>query len=175
MQNYNPFFNNPNYLAPQMNRLNYLENQYPQYANNNYMNNSMPNIPNTQNVVLQGKAVDSIDVVKAMDVPLDGSITYFPKTDGTAIYTKQLQNNGTSKINVYELNVGDIPTNNITNLKNNVSKEDIDKIYKNISDVKQSLEKNMNDLLKRFDELKTEINVHPKEEVPTKHQTKGGK
>lgn len=51
---------------------------------------------------LQGKSVDSIDVVKAMDIPLDGSVTYFPLTDGTAIVTKQLQPDGTSKIVVYK-------------------------------------------------------------------------
>ena len=33
---------------------------------------------------LQGKSVESVEVVKAMDIPLDGSISYFPLTDGTA-------------------------------------------------------------------------------------------
>jgi len=51
---------------------------------------------------LQGKSVDSIDVVKAMDIPLDGSISYFPITDGSAIVTKQLQPDGTSKTIVYK-------------------------------------------------------------------------
>lgn len=51
---------------------------------------------------LQGKSVDSIDVVKAMDIPLDGSISYFPITDGTAIVTKQLQADGSSKTIVYK-------------------------------------------------------------------------
>ena len=51
---------------------------------------------------LLGKSVDNIDVVKAMDIPLDGSISYFPLTDGSAIVSKQLQNDGTSKIVVYK-------------------------------------------------------------------------
>lgn len=51
---------------------------------------------------LLGKSVDNIDVVKAMDIPLDGSISYFPLTDGSAIASKQLQNDGTSKIIVYK-------------------------------------------------------------------------
>lgn len=51
---------------------------------------------------LQGKTVDSIDVVKAMDIPLDGSVSYFPLVDGTAIVTKQLQADGTSKTLVYK-------------------------------------------------------------------------
>ena len=37
-------------------------------------------------------------MVKATDIPLDGSVSYFPLIDGTAIVTKQLQQDGTSKI-----------------------------------------------------------------------------
>lgn len=51
---------------------------------------------------LLGKSVDSVDVVKAIDIPLDGSVSYFPLTDGSAIVTKQLQMDGTSKIMVYK-------------------------------------------------------------------------
>lgn len=51
---------------------------------------------------LNGKQVDSIDVVKAMDIPMDGSISYFPLTDGTGIITKQLQMDGTSKIVIFK-------------------------------------------------------------------------
>lgn len=51
---------------------------------------------------LNGKIVDSIDVVKATDVPFDGSISYFPLADGTGIVTKQLQMDGTSKIMIYK-------------------------------------------------------------------------
>lgn len=55
-----------------------------------------------QPVGLQGKSVDSIDVVKAMDIPLDGSVSYFPLTDGTAIVTKQLQMDGSSRTVIYK-------------------------------------------------------------------------
>lgn len=51
---------------------------------------------------LLGKSVDNIDVVKAMDIPLDGSISYFPLTDGSAIVSKQLQMDGTSKMVIYK-------------------------------------------------------------------------
>jgi hypothetical protein len=50
---------------------------------------------------LQGKTVDNMDVVKAIDIPLDGSISYYPLADGTAILSKQLQQDGTSRIVVY--------------------------------------------------------------------------
>lgn len=51
---------------------------------------------------LQGKLVDSIDVVKAIDIPLDGSVSYFPIVDGSLIVTKQLQKDGTSKTMIYK-------------------------------------------------------------------------
>lgn len=50
---------------------------------------------------LNGKYVDSIESVKATDIMTDGSIMFFPCTDGKTIYTKQLQNDGTSRIVVY--------------------------------------------------------------------------
>lgn len=51
---------------------------------------------------LLGKIVDSIDVVKATDIPLDGSTSYFPLTDGSAIVTKKLQMDGTSRTIIYK-------------------------------------------------------------------------
>lgn len=51
---------------------------------------------------LQGKTVDNIEVVKATDIPLDGSVSYFPLVDGSAIVTKQLQADGTSRMIVYK-------------------------------------------------------------------------
>ncbi|MDE7425339.1 MAG: hypothetical protein K2N51_16905 [Lachnospiraceae bacterium] len=184
MNPYNPyFFNNyqngyPNYMAPQMNRLNNLENQYQAYQNQNM--NQVPNMNQTPQV-LQGKAVDSIDVVKAMDVPLDGSITYFPKTDGTAIYTKQLQSDGTSRINTYEISInsGNMPS---VFPNNGVNKEDIEKIYSDISEVKKSLEDNleaihreMNSLLNRFDEFQGEMMVANEKNLSSNNKTKGAK
>lgn len=51
---------------------------------------------------LQGKTVDNIEVVKATDIPLDGSVSYFPLVDGSSIITKQLQADGTSRMVVYK-------------------------------------------------------------------------
>ena len=58
--------------------------------------------PMRYNSGLQGKSIDNLEVVKAMDIPLDGSISYFPLVDGTAIVTKQLQQDGTSKITIFK-------------------------------------------------------------------------
>lgn len=92
MPGFNMYGMNPMY-QPQMQRMQQVEQPYNQY-------NSQPIYK--QQAGLQGKSVDSIDVVKAMEIPLDGSVSYFPLTNGTAIITKQLQQDGTSKTIVYE-------------------------------------------------------------------------
>ena len=51
---------------------------------------------------LQGKTVDNIEVVKATDIPLDGSVSYFPLVDGSSIVTKQLMQDGKSRMIVYK-------------------------------------------------------------------------
>ena len=78
---------------------------------------------------LQGKTVDSIDVVKAMDIPLDGSVSYFPLVDGTAIVTKQLQADGTSKTLVYKPSEEKKPEQQVKY----VTLEEFDKAIKDIS------------------------------------------
>ena len=84
----------------------YSSNPYMGYGN--YYNQQPVQQPIQQNmyrnnvVGLQGKQIDSLDVVKATDIPLDGSISYFPLADGTAIATKQLMQDGTSKITIYK-------------------------------------------------------------------------
>lgn len=63
---------------------------------------TIPTQPMNTPLGLFGKVVDSADVVKVTDIPLDGSTSYFPLTDGSAILTKKLQLDGTSKITVYK-------------------------------------------------------------------------
>ena len=78
-------------------------NQNPYF--NPYFSQQQPQqtaVPNMRFNNLQGKSIDNLEVVKAMDIPLDGSISYFPLVDGSAIVTKQLQQDGTSKITIYK-------------------------------------------------------------------------
>lgn len=87
---YNPYYIPP--YAPQMQRLQNLEQQYPQFAQQPQQ--SYPQNPQSYpqaSMGLQGKLVDSIEVVRALDIPLDGSTSYFALTDGSAIVTKQLR------------------------------------------------------------------------------------
>lgn len=74
-------------------------NQQPRYQPMEQSNNYQ--IQQIQSMNLLGKAVDSIDVVKAMDIPL-GNTGYFPLVDGSAIITKSWQPDGTTKITEYK-------------------------------------------------------------------------
>ena len=99
---------------------------------------------------LQGKTVDNIEVVKATDIPLDGSVSYFPLVDGSSIITKQLQADGTSRMIVYKPVEAQQPKQvevqetyitekeldeKLSKLDNKELKEEIEKIKKQIKDL----------------------------------------
>jgi hypothetical protein len=109
-----------------------------------------------QNIGLQGKSVDSIDVVKAMDINLDGSISYFPLTDGSAIVTKQLQMDGTSKTVVYE----PVKEENKEQPKANINEELMNKIKQDNISLKEgmdSIKNQIEDLSENFEKLFDEM------------------
>ena len=105
---------------------------------------------NRQNI-LYGKQVDSLEVVKAIDIPLDGSVSYFPLTNGSAIVTKQLQQDGTSKITIYEPKTqkDDIKFATIEDVDKRLEKLD----FSEIDDLKEDL----NDLKKELKDIKNKL------------------
>lgn len=117
------------------------------------MTQYVPPIPQTmpsQNGLL-GKAVESVDVVRAMDIPFDGSISYFPLTDGSAIITKQLQTDGTSKTIIYkpvEENKNDkvkfATLEDIENAINELDISDINDLRNDIKELKKQLKEKTN-------------------------------
>ena len=88
----NPYMPGQN---PYMDRINFLQN-YQQNLQQPMMPAQMSGT--NQQMSVTGKVVDSIDVVKATDVPMDGNMYYFPKADGTEIFGKQWLQNGTTRI-----------------------------------------------------------------------------
>lgn len=102
VQNYG-YVNNP-YGYPQQpipyqDRLTQLQNQYNQTIPYN-----QPVVQQPQQLsALNGQMVGSLDEVKGKDVDLSGNPTWYPKIDGTEVYRKQLQPDGTSKILTYTL------------------------------------------------------------------------
>ena len=133
---------NPNYFNqyqpmqnPYMDRMAQLQ-QYQQSLQQPVSQAQMPAI---------GKIVDSIDVVKATDIPMDGNAYYFPKADGTEVYCKQWLQNGKTRILTFKPVFEDNP--------NNVS-SDTEKLKISISDeVTEAFMKRFDELEKRIDDL----------------------
>ena len=139
-------YGNP-YCTP-MQRFQSMDPLNNQLGSQNYMQ------PLNSQVGLFGKSVDSIEVVKSMDIPLDGRTSYFPLTDGSAIVTKRLQNDGTSKTLVYKL----------------VDEENKDSVqYATIDDLEQLINdfEDLKDLRDEFKSVKKDI-----KELKTQLKTK---
>ena len=141
------------------------------YLNPNYFNqyNQMPNPYMDRMAQLQqyqqslqqpvsqaqmaaiGKIVNSIDVVKATDIPMDGNAYYFPKADGTEVYCKQWLQNGTTRILTFKPDL-DTEDNNVLNAD--------EKLKIGLSDEVTEV------FMKRFDELEKRIDdLIPKKTV----------
>ena len=144
--------NNP-YQAPMMNNP-YMQAQNPDMDRRNFLQNyqqslQQPLVPTQMSGANQmstlGKIVDSIDVVKATDIPMDGNTYYFPKADGTEVYCKQWLQNGTTRILTFKPVFEDN--------HNNVS-SDTEKLKISLSDdVTEVFMKRFDELEKRIDDL----------------------
>lgn len=143
MQYGNPYFAQPfQQIQPYQDRLAQLQNSYQQampygQAQIQQPIQQMPQIP-----MLQGQMVDGIDTVKAKDVDMSGNPVYYPKTDGTEVYRKQLQADGRSRIFTYRLvNEGEQPETNNTNQVDIVSliNQLRDDVHAEISEIKELL------------------------------------
>lgn len=117
----------------------YNQNQryQPMYQPNYNQMSQMYAQPIYQPAGINGRIVDNIEVVKATEISLDGSVNYFPIADGSAIVTKQLQPDGTSKMMIYKPVVNETPKY-ITN----------DDLNNELSNMKQQIEELKNKLLK---------------------------
>lgn len=137
---YNNYGYNPYY--PQQQRFQNVD----QSSQQPMMATYQPPIQLTKPTTLLGKAVESIDVVKATDIPLDGSISYFPLTDGSAIVSKQLQTDGTSKIVVYKPMQEDkkeeikyVTIDDLHEAINDIDLSDIQDLKDDVKDIKKQL------------------------------------
>lgn len=141
---------NPNYFMqgqqPQMNpyfeRMNFLQNY--QQSLQQPVAGAQMSLANQQMTPV-GKMVDSIDVVKATDIPMDGNMYYFPKADGTEIFGKQWQANGTTRILTYKPVLEPEP--------NNLSQKDEKLKFGLSDDVTGAFMKRFDDIEKRLDDF----------------------
>lgn len=73
---------------------------------------------------IKGRPVSSIEEARAMSIDFDGSIFYFPDIANKRIYTKQINMDGTSTLNVYEFK--DIPTEQVVSTSQCVTREEFE-------------------------------------------------
>lgn len=132
-----------NYL-PQMSN---MYNPYQNYLQNYQQSLQQPVVPTQISGANQmsalGKIVDSVDVVKATDVPMDGNIYYFPKADGTEVFAKQWLNNGTTQILTFKPVLDDKPNNLSSNeekLKIGLSDEVTEVLMKRFDDIENRID-----------------------------------
>ena len=144
MQYGNPYYNYiPPYqqIQPYQDRLAQLQNNYQQVMPQQPIQQPAPQMQ--QIPMLQGQMVDGIDTVKAKDVDMSGNPVYYPKTDGTEVYRKQLQADGRSRIFTYRL-VSDSEHQSETNNGNQVDIVSLinqlrDDVHAEISEIKELL------------------------------------
>lgn len=113
-------------------------NNYGYNPYNRYMGQPMQQLEQSpvlggQRPLLGGRPVDSETTGRMADYPLDGTVSYFPVVDGSAIITKQLGPNGVSNITVYK------PVKD-ENTKTYLTDTDLDWVRKDIEDIKSELE-----------------------------------
>lgn len=133
-----PNFGYPAYQSPQM-------QQPMQQIPMNYFTQPMQQQIQQQNP--NGKIVDSIEMVKFTDIPMDGNSYYFPKADGTEIYSKRWLPNGSTEINTYA-------KVDVNSPENTEEKFDFNLMETNIMDKLNSLEE-------RFAKLEKGFNIKP--------------
>ena len=85
-------------------------NTYYQQAGYQAPRAQVPAIPQQQTPIaqtvspfLKGRLVSSIEEARAQTIDFDGSVFYFPDLANHRIYTKQINLDGTSTLNMYEL------------------------------------------------------------------------
>lgn len=86
-------------------------------------------------MLLKGRPVSSLEEARASSIDFDGSIFFFPDLANKCIYTKQINMDGTSTLNMYELKT--IPTEpSIQAMNNFITREEFEQV---IAQLKQML------------------------------------
>lgn len=99
----------------------------------------------SQQFVPMGKIVESVDMVKATDIPMDGNMYYFPTADGSSIFGKRWLSNGQTQILAFKPIFEDEP--------NNLSPNQIQVDFGAISDVLSGIQNDIKVLNDKVDKI----------------------
>lgn len=110
MQQYQSYYQTPMFNQqqnPYMQRMDYLQQ---------FQQSLQQPVPNNNQFVPMGKIVESVDMVKATDIPMDGNMYYFPTADGSSIFGKRWLSNGQTQIMAFKPILEDEPNNSSLNV-----------------------------------------------------------
>lgn len=101
--------NSPQYMNNVYNPQGFYPQQYGNYAPYQQIQQQRfqpqeqyPAMQNQQTIGLNGRIVQAVENVNANEVPMDGSMAFFPKQDMSEIYVKGWNADGTIKTIVYK-------------------------------------------------------------------------
>lgn len=72
------------------NYMNQSNNYIPQYQNQNQNQSQQPTLP-----ALSGRTISALQDIRPNEIAMDGSVSYFPASDGSCIYAKSWSSDGT--------------------------------------------------------------------------------
>ena len=136
--------------------MNYQNYYYPNYSYPPYQPSYQQQMLQSyqQAQILNGKIVDSEDVVKATEVPI-GNYGVFPKADLSEIYVKSWNNNGTTNLMTFKPVIPQNQTPQESQLNTAIVNEILNKI--------QSLENKVDEMLKTAVQASGNIKIIQKE------------
>ena len=142
-----PFQNqNPNYYAQYMQPQQPYVNPYLQRMENlQQFQQTLNSTPVQNQFPAFGKIVESMDIVKVTDIPMDGNMYYFPKADGTEIYGKQFGMDGKTRILTFKPLLEDDD--------NNSSSEDIKTQFGAFGEVLEGIQNDLKTLNDKVDRI----------------------
>lgn len=95
-----------------------------QFAATPYMPQQRMQYVEQSQIGIKGRPVSSIEEVKATSIDFDGSVFFFPDLANKKIYTKQINLDGTSTLNIYELK--NAPTETVINPSQYITREEFE-------------------------------------------------
>ena len=145
-----PMMNNP-YMQPQnpyMDRMNFLQN-YQQNLQQPLVPTSMSGANQQampqQIAGINGRIVQAVENINANEVPMDGSVAFFPKQDLTEIYAKSWNADGTIRTLTFKP---------VLNDKADILSGDTEKLEFDLSDIAtEGIMAKLNELSEKIEQL----------------------
>ena len=148
--------NNP--YQPQMMTYTPGYNAYPYNPMQRFQEQQLPQQPVQQvpqqqiQAGINGRMVAAVEQIAANDVPMDGSVAFFPKQDLTEIYVKQWGADGSIKTVVYK------PYTDHKNIQGINNTENVENLKIDLSDESTAVfMKKFDEIFNKFDELENKM------------------